>query len=113
MRPLEERIAEEMAGRVDGPAVRAARLDAIAAAHGRIAAMAAPLLAELAGAVALLERLSFPFAPEALGLGPEQVLLPLRHVRLLRNRYTTFDLAHDLGDEEALVAAASAAAAGA
>jgi hypothetical protein len=107
MRPLETRIAEEQAGQDAARAGPDARLDAFAAARPRIAALAAPLLAGLADAVALLEGLSFPFAPEALGIGPERVLLPLRHVRLLRNRYTTFDLAHDLGDEEALVAAAA------
>jgi glycerol-1-phosphate dehydrogenase [NAD(P)+] len=109
MRAFEGRIAEEMAGREGEAATLGSRLDAFAAGRGRIAALAAPLLAELGEAVLLLEGLGFPFAPEALGIDLAHRLLPLRHVRLLRNRYTTFDLAHDLGDEEALIAAAAGA----
>jgi len=107
MRAFEGRIAEEMAGRAGEVEALAGRLDAFAAARERIAAMAAPLLAEWADAVALLEGLGFPFDLDVLGIDPALQALPLRHVRLLRNRYTTFDLAHDLGEEEGLVAAAA------
>lgn len=83
-----------------------ARLAAFARHREAIAALAAPLLAELAGAVGTLERLGFPFAP---GLAEPWRALGVRHVRRLRDRYTAFDLAHDLGDEAALVEAVVAA----
>jgi hypothetical protein len=107
MGAFEGRIAEEMAGRAGDAAALARRIEAFGSARERIAAMAAPLLAELARAVEVLEALGFPFSLVALGIDPAHRSLPLRHIRLLRNRYTTFDLAHDLGDEEALVAAAT------
>ena len=62
----------------------------------------APLLEELDGAVGTLERLGFPFSPGELGLAEPWLTLGVRHVRRLRDRYTAFDLAHDLGDEPAL-----------
>ena len=39
-----------------------------------------------------------------------QRLLPVRNVRLLRNRYSAFDLAYELGREGELLAAIAAAA---
>lgn len=83
-----------------------ARLAAFTERRSELAAHAAPLLEELGGAVATLERLGFPFSP---GLAEPWRSLGLRHVRRLRDRYTAFDLAHDLGDEAALVGATEAA----
>lgn len=93
--------------RARAPQVEAlpARLEAFARSREELAGHAAPLLAELAAAVEALERLGFPFAP---GLAEPWRRLGLRHVRRLRDRYTAFDLAHDLGDEAALVGAAEA-----
>jgi glycerol-1-phosphate dehydrogenase [NAD(P)+] len=115
--PWEEALPPEMArfrGILDeverSRAPQRAGLPARRAAFARhreaIAALAAPLLAELAGAVGTLERLGFPFAP---GLAEPWRTLGVRHVRRLRDRYTAFDLAHDLGDEAALVEAVVAA----
>jgi glycerol-1-phosphate dehydrogenase [NAD(P)+] len=86
-------------------AARPARLAGFARHREAIGALAAPLLAELARAVETLERLGFPFAP---GLAEPWRTLGIRHVRRLRDRYTAFDLAHDLGDEAALVGAVEA-----
>ena len=60
------------------------------------------MLDELAGAVDLLEGIGFPFALTELGLLPDDVLLPFRNIRLLRRRYSTFDLAYDLGLEDTM-----------
>lgn len=99
-------------------AVERARAPARAALEARLAAFsrnreellgqAGPVLEELAGAVATLERLGFPFAPDALGIAEPWLRLGVRHARRLRDRYTTFDLAHDLGEEPALLAAVEA-----
>jgi glycerol-1-phosphate dehydrogenase [NAD(P)+] len=83
-----------------------ARLAAWAERREEVLALAGPLLEELGAAVATLERLGFPFAP---GLAEPWRTLGVRHVRRLRDRYTAFDLAHDLGDEAALVEAVVAA----
>lgn len=83
----------------------ARRLEAFGRARGRLCAEAAPLLEELARAVALLEGLGFPFSLDALRLSSPHRLAPVRSVRLLRRRYTTFDLAYELGRERELVAA--------
>ena len=70
--------------------------------RAEIAAVAAGMLDELASAVEILEGIGFPFSLAELGLQPEDVLLPFRNIRLLRRRYSTFDLAYDLGLEEVM-----------
>jgi len=104
--PFRGAIAAQQAS---GPALDRAglarRLDAFGRERERLAAMAAPLLEELGRAVALLEGLGFPFSLDALRISEPHRLLPVRHVRLLRRRYTTFDLAYELGRERELVAA--------
>jgi glycerol-1-phosphate dehydrogenase [NAD(P)+] len=94
-----------------GPAkgALAARLAALERRREEIVAVAVPLLREAADAVATLESLGFPFSSEALGLGEPWRTLGVRHVRRLRDRYTLFDLAHDIGDEAALAAAVESA----
>lgn len=96
------------AARAPSKATLADRLDAFARRRDELLASAAPLLTELADAVVTLERLGFPFAPDALGIAEPWRSLGVRHVRRLRDRYTTFDLAHDLGDEAALLGAVEA-----
>ena len=85
------------------------RLRAFARQREEILGGAGPILRELDAAVAALERLGFPFSPAELGIAEPWLLLGVRHVRWLRDRYTTFDLAHDLGEEPALFAAVEAA----
>ena len=79
------------------------RLRAFAASRDRVAGLAAPLLAEVDGAVAVLAGLGFPFSPDALGVPADAWRAPMRWVRLLRRRYTTFDLAYELGREPTLL----------
>ncbi len=85
------------------------RLAAFSEKREQVLELAGPILEELSGAVGTLERLGFPFSPAVLGLSEPWLHLGVRHARLLRDRYTTFDLAHDLGREGELIAVAEAA----
>jgi glycerol-1-phosphate dehydrogenase [NAD(P)+] len=104
MRPFAGNIASEMRDRRFDGAVLARRLEAFARERERIAALAAPLLTELSDAVRLIHELGFPSLDD-LGISDDQRLLPVRNVRVLRNRYTSFDLAYELGIEQLLVSA--------
>ena len=103
MRPFEDKIASEQRGRAFDGAELARRLEAFAARRGGISELAGAMLAELSGAVDLLAGLGFPFSLDVLGIADGKRYLPLRQVRLLRNRYTTFDLAYELGREDDLL----------
>ena len=63
---------------------------------------------QLSEAIRLLEGLGFP-SLGALRIPEAQRLLPVRNVRLLRDRYTSFDLSYELGMEREIVAAIAAA----
>ncbi|ATB39435.1 hypothetical protein CYFUS_004879 [Cystobacter fuscus] len=104
MVPFRHKMEGEMRGRTFDRQALAQRLDAFARQRDVLQGMAEPLLKELADAIALLERIGFPFALEELGIDARHGMPPVRHARLLRNRYTTFDLAHELGQEDALLA---------
>ena len=100
LQPFIMKVNEEMAGRTLDRGELAGRLESYRNGAAEIAAVADGMLDELAGAVDLLEGIGFPFSLTELGLLPEDVLLPFRNIRLLRRRYSTFDLAYDLGLEE-------------
>ena len=102
LRPFITKVNDEMAGRTLSRGQIAARLKAYRSGRAEIAALATGMLDELAGAVDLLEGIGFPFSLDELGLSPGDVLLPFRNIRLLRRRYSTFDLAYDLGLEETM-----------
>ena len=59
--------------------------------------LATGLLNELEEAVTVLSSLSYPFSLSDYQLDPQQVLVCAQYVRFLRNRYSTFDLAHEVG----------------
>ncbi|MDC0713723.1 iron-containing alcohol dehydrogenase [Stigmatella sp. ncwal1] len=105
MTPFKHKISEEMRGRTLDRAAFAQRLEAFSQSRGRILALASPLLEELSSAIDVLAGIGFPFQLDALGIDRPYRLLPVRNVRLLRNRYTTFDLAHELGREDVLMGA--------
>ena len=106
MQPFADKMAVEMRRR--SAEASSSHLEAYSAQRGRLADMARPLLDELAGAIDLLDRLGFPFALDDLGVAAPLRLPPVRCARLLRDRYTTFDLAHELGVEAALFDAVAA-----
>jgi glycerol-1-phosphate dehydrogenase [NAD(P)+] len=100
LRRFMAKVNEEMEGRAGDRGQLARRLEAFRGGRSRIASLAAGMLDELASAVDLLERIGFPFSLAELGLAGEDALLPFRNIRLLRRRYSTFDLAYDVGLEE-------------
>jgi glycerol-1-phosphate dehydrogenase [NAD(P)+] len=108
--PFKTKIAGEMRGRTFDRAVLARRLESFLREKERIVAAAEPLLAELSEAMRLLESLGFPFSLGELGIPGPARMLPVRNLRLLRNRYTTFDLAYELGREEELIGTIAACA---
>jgi glycerol-1-phosphate dehydrogenase [NAD(P)+] len=105
LQPYREVVGEQQRGRALDRAELGRRLEAFGRERERLTARAMPLLDELARAVAVLEELGFPFALETLRISEPRRLLPVRNVRLLRHRYTTFDLAYELGQEHELLGA--------
>jgi glycerol-1-phosphate dehydrogenase [NAD(P)+] len=103
LRPFESRIAEENRGRNFDRSVLEARLMAFKRERQHLAAIARPLLEELGEAIRVLEELGFPRSAGALGISSAHRQLPVRSARLLRNRYTTYDLAYELGHEDELI----------
>jgi glycerol-1-phosphate dehydrogenase [NAD(P)+] len=91
------KVNQEMEGRACDRGQLAGRLEAFRNGRSRIALCAAEMLDELASAVELLEGIGFPFSLDELGLQGEDAFLPFRNIRLLRRRYSTFDLAYDVG----------------
>jgi glycerol-1-phosphate dehydrogenase [NAD(P)+] len=110
MTPYRLVIAEEQGKKVHDPSILRQRLQAFTRKKEHILAFAAPLLDELGAAVETLEGFGFPFSLETLRMAKTQRLLPVRNVRLLRNRYSAFDLAHELGLEGELLASIAAGA---
>ncbi len=103
--PYLTKIRQEMGLKPYDRRVLGARLDAFAAAKEAIGSLALPLLDELAAAVETLRTLGFPFSPRELGISRQMCMLPSRSVRLLRSRYSTFDLGWELGTGEEIVGA--------
>ncbi len=100
LRPFKGKIAKEMRERNYCKATLEMRLKTFTAEKERIVPAAEPLLDELSAAVRVLEDNGFPFSLEKLGIEEKYQMLPVRNARLLRNRYTSFDLAYELGMEE-------------
>lgn len=94
--PFIGKVREETAHRRFDRAVLAERLEAFRRSRQEILALAAPALDELASAVEALRRLGYPFSPAELGISADLFLLPGRNIRLLRRRYSGFDLAYEL-----------------
>jgi glycerol-1-phosphate dehydrogenase [NAD(P)+] len=97
LEPYMTKVNQEMAGRTFDREDLARRLESIRACQSRIALMATGILDELAATVEVLASIGFPFSLKEVGLQPQDVMLPFRNIRLLRRRYSTFDLAYDLG----------------
>jgi glycerol-1-phosphate dehydrogenase [NAD(P)+] len=104
LKPYAEKVRMEMGLRKFDSKILSDRLSRFEAARRSILELAIPLLDELSAAVELVGSLDYPFSYHELGISTEQCLLPCRNVRLLRSRYSTFDLAYELGLEKDLYA---------
>jgi len=102
LRPFLSKVNEEMAGRPHDRGDLSFRLEAFRNARVAIAGLARGMLGELSAAVDLLDGIGFPFSLDELGIEREDALLPFRNIRLLRRRYSTFDLAYDLSLDRAM-----------
>lgn len=102
MRPFAEKVAREMRLPSGGDRSLEGRLDSLRLQREPIVGLADQLLAELAAAVDLFDRLGFPFSLDEIGIDGPLRMLPVRNVRLLRARYTTFDLAREIGRADQL-----------
>jgi glycerol-1-phosphate dehydrogenase [NAD(P)+] len=99
LRRFISKVNEEMAGREPDRGELVRRLEAFRAGKAEIAGLATRMLDECAQAVEVLQGIGFPFSMGELGVASTDVLLPYRNIRFLRRRYSTFDLAYDLGLE--------------
>jgi len=106
--PFIAKVREEMEARTFDKDVLAQRLSTFHTGKTEILALARSTLEELAGAVTTLEGIGYPFSPAELCIDVSYVLLPFRNARLLRKRYTGFDLAYELGLENVLAEAGAA-----
>ncbi len=101
--PYRQKVSEEMEKKKLTRGMLEERLAAFERERNAILGLAATALDELESAVRLLDSLDYPFSLRELGLSREQCLLPARNVRLLRARYSSFDLAYELGQERIIV----------
>ncbi|HVP17595.1 MAG TPA: iron-containing alcohol dehydrogenase [Spirochaetia bacterium] len=99
LRPFAEKVRSEMARRRFDRETLSERLKRFEASRQAILDLALPALDELGSAVEVLSGLDYPFSPRQPGISTENCLLPFRNVRLLRSRYSGFDLAYELGLE--------------
>ncbi|MGA2766408.1 MAG: iron-containing alcohol dehydrogenase [Spirochaetia bacterium] len=100
LQPFSEKVHTEMSTRKFDRQTLSERLQRFEASRRVILDLALPAVQELASGVEVLETLGFPFSPVQLGISTALCLLPCRNVRLLRSRYSTFDLAYELGMED-------------
>ncbi len=98
VRPFYAQMREEMS--VSDPEEYRSRLTCIQDKHGSIADLAGGMLSELGESVDLLAGISFPFSLADYQIDPQLALLPIRYIRYLRNRYSTFNLIHEVGAEK-------------
>jgi len=100
VQPFHQQIREEMESGQTGSAMYRSHLENARNHRGSITDLAAGLLAELEKAVTVLGELSFPFSLSDYQLDPRQALVPVRYIRFLRNRYSSFNLIHEIGADE-------------
>jgi hypothetical protein len=84
-------------------------LERLAGERPRVQKLADGILAELEQGLSLAAARGYPFELTEYGLRPQEILLPFRYLRLLRNRTSAFDLMHLLGVEGEIYRTALAA----
>lgn len=98
-------IRQEMSGMVRTREVLESRLKAFEVNRERIGRLAAEGLGQLEQGITALQNIGYPFTPEPYQIECSSAFLPFPYIHLLRNRYSTFSLMHELGkDAEVLEA---------
>jgi glycerol-1-phosphate dehydrogenase [NAD(P)+] len=100
IQPFRQQMQEEMSDWVSDGEVYRHHLEKILMHREQIVDLAIGLLKELDQAVAVLSDLSYPFSLADYRLDPQQVLASARYARFLRNRYSTFNLIHEIGADD-------------
>ena len=100
MDPFRGQMEEEMSESVVDAEIYRIRLERFQKNVGPITELAGRILGELEGAVSVLSGVAFPFHLSDFQIDPQQILMPIRFVRFLRNRYSTFNLIHEVGVEK-------------
>jgi glycerol-1-phosphate dehydrogenase [NAD(P)+] len=100
VRHFHRQMREEMEGWEFNRTIVRSRLETVLNSRESILDLAGSLLGELEQAVVLLEDIGFPFRLSEYRFDPRRALVPIRYIRFLRNRYSSFNLMHELGAEE-------------
>lgn len=100
VRRFHRQIREEMEACEISRAIISSRLETVLNNRDTILDLAGGLLGELEQAVAILEDIGFPFRFSDYCFDSERALVPIRYVRFLRNRYSSFNLMHEVGAEQ-------------
>jgi glycerol-1-phosphate dehydrogenase [NAD(P)+] len=99
MEKFREHIRVEMNAAETGPAAWQRHLASFEREREQVQRVAAQSLQELDEGIQALRAAGLPFDPQAFGLTPAAAYLPFPSIRLLRNRYNSFWLMHELGAE--------------
>jgi glycerol-1-phosphate dehydrogenase [NAD(P)+] len=97
LQPFLRKVSAEAGTRRFDRGILAGRLYAFREHRTEICALADAVLGEMGRAIEILEGMGYPFDFDEIGLSAEEITLPLRNVRLLRHRYSSFDLAYEVG----------------
>ncbi len=100
-----EHMRAQLAAAQSGPEAWRRRLSAFLREREGLGELAALCIRDLEEGIAALRGIGLPFEPAAFEMRPEAAYLPFPYLRLLRNRYNTFWLMHELGVEEVSMAA--------
>jgi glycerol-1-phosphate dehydrogenase [NAD(P)+] len=105
MEVFAEQMRSEMGTASLGPEAWSSRLAAFQREREGLSELAGLSLRDLEEGIAALQGIGLPFEPAAFQMTPSAAYLPFPYLRLLRNRYNSFWLMHELGVEEASLAA--------
>jgi glycerol-1-phosphate dehydrogenase [NAD(P)+] len=100
MEKFAEHMRSQMAEADDGPEAWRRRLTALQREREGLGELASLTLRDLEEGIAALRGIGLPFEPAAFEMTAAAAYLPFPYLRLLRNRYNTFWLMHELGAEE-------------
>jgi glycerol-1-phosphate dehydrogenase [NAD(P)+] len=99
-----EQMRTEMSAAKPGPEAWRRRLTAFRREREALGELAGAALHDLEQGITALGVVGLPFEPAAFEMTPAAAYLPFPYLRLLRNRYNSFWLMHELGAEEAPLA---------